>query len=97
MRRVVRLGALLLCLNLMGCAGWARDLPVSTPGKIRIAILTHRKALKRLPEAERGRKETQLALTAAKAEKELLDNLRRWVRNTGKKSPYFSGFLAKRP
>lgn len=36
---------------------------------------TDGKALKRLPEKERARKETQLALTVAKAEKELLDDL----------------------
>lgn len=38
-------------------------------------VSTDRKALKRLPKEESARKETQLALTVAKAEKELLDNL----------------------
>ena len=38
-------------------------------------VSTDRKALKRLPEEERAQKETQLALTAMKAEKELLDDL----------------------
>ena len=38
-------------------------------------VSTDRKELKRLPEEESARKETQLVLTAAKAEKELLDDL----------------------
>lgn len=38
-------------------------------------VSTDRKALERLPEEESARKETQLALTVAKAEKELLDDL----------------------
>ena len=38
-------------------------------------VSTDRKAIKRLPEEERARKAVQLSLTAAKAEKELVDDL----------------------